>query len=166
MTTATTTKDRTEKRKAFLHGVFVTAMEGGIGYWAIRDEYSWSKAGAGAVTGVKEPEDDIDGFYAILESNEDDWGTEAAYIAETGGLQPITETQSLRVDIDTVERGVNLLVDKVIEATKSEAHADFSNTYLRQFVVAWLTDGEDGDYDADGADLAVQLGLFGEVVYG
>jgi hypothetical protein len=158
----------TENRKSFLHGVFTTALEGGIGYWSVTDEYHWSS---------KEPtpsggyivNDDIDGFYAVIESNEDDWGVSHAWISEvsSASMMDITATQSLRVDRSVIERGVNMLVDNVIAATKSEdASAPFSREYLRQFVVAWLTDSEDGDYDSEVADMVVQLGLFGEVVYG
>lgn len=150
----------TENRKAFLHSIFTTALEGGIGYWSAAEEYHWGTDG-----GVKIV-DDLDGFYAILDSAEDDWGVEEAYIAEIGEVSLITETQSLRVDLTVMERGVNLLVDKVIEAAKSEDDVPFSRKYLRQFVIQWLTDGEDGDSDADVADMVVQLGLFGEVVYG
>ena len=155
---------RTEERKAFYHYCFTTALEGGIGYWATVEEYRWSKANisntkAGYV-------DDIDGFYAILDSSEDDWGVEEAYISEIDEVSLITETQSLRVDINVIERGVNLLVQKVIEAAASEdPDADFSRKYLRQFVIQWLTDSDDGDSDADVCDLVVQLGLFGTVVY-
>lgn len=150
----------TENRKQFLHNMFVTALEGGIGYWSCAEEYHWGTDG-----GVK-CVDDLDGFYAILSPEEGEWGVEEAFVAETGESQAITDTQSLRVDRTVIERGVNLLVDKVIEAAKSEdANADFSRKYLRQFVVQWLTDGEDGDSDADVGDLIVQLGLFGEVVY-
>lgn len=144
----------TENRKKFYHYVFTTAMEGGIGYWSRASEYHWS------------PPDDIDGFYAILESSEDDWGVAQAYIAETGKVQPITETQSLRVDLSVIQRGVDAMVFAVMAATMSEdEEAPFSRKYLRQFVIQWLTDGEEGDSDADVADMVVQLGLFGEVVY-
>lgn len=149
-----------------LHYVFTTALEGGIGYWSVPTEYRWSKAGPGMEGRPDTNIEDLDGFYAIIESNEDDWGVSEAFIAEQGQFQPITETQSLRIDIDVIERGMNLFVDKVIEATKSEdPKAPFSNKYLRQMVVQWLTDVEDGDSDVDGCDLVVQLGLFGEVVY-
>lgn len=162
--TSTETKTRSEKRKAFLHTVFTTALEGGIGYWSIADEYHWSKPGF--VNGANDIVEDRDGFYAVLESNEDDWGVQEAFISETDEVQPITETQALRVDIDVIERGVNMLVDYVIAATKTEDDtAPFSLSYLRQFVEAWLSDGDNGDFDADGADWVVQLGLFGSLVY-
>jgi hypothetical protein len=166
MTSTETKVVRTEGRKSFLHSVFTTALEGGIGYWSYCEKYRWSKDGG--------DEEDLDGFHAVLTSTEDDWGVMNVYQphlkSPEGDVVTMTletQDQRLRVDIDVIERGVNLLVDKVIEATKSEDHsAPFSYIYLRQFVEAWLTNGESGDFDADGADLAVQLGLFGEHVYG
>lgn len=160
--------ERTEGRKQFLHYMFTTALEGGIGYWSCAAEYHWSKNEPGVASGPEQKrlEEDLDGFYAILESSDDDWGVQEAFVSETGEVQAITETQSLRVDIAVIERGWNLFVDKVIAATKSEdPKADFSRPYFRQAIVQWLTDMEDGDSDADVADLVVQLGLFGEVVY-
>lgn len=145
--------ERTEARKQFLHNVFVTALEGGIGYWSVAEEYHWGTDGGAKVV------DDLDDFYAVILSSEDDWGVEEAYVAEEGKTQPITETQSLRVDINVIERGSNMLVEKVLSG-------EFKNEYLMQFVVAWSTNSDDGDYDINGADLVVQLGLFGEVVYG
>jgi hypothetical protein len=160
---------RTEGRKVFLLSVFTTALEGGIGYWSYCEQYHWANEETGG-----HPAGDIDGFYATLTSTEEDWGVMNVYQPHLNSpegdvvtMTLETQNQRLRVDIDVIERGVNLLVDKVIEATKSEDHsAPFSYKYLRQFVEAWLTDGESGDFDADGADLAVQLGLFGEHVYG
>lgn len=167
---------RTEKRKEFLHSIFTAAIEGGIDYWSEIEAYRWSQGGEDSFTGPKIPPADLDGFYAIITNNEGDWGVTEAYQPNMSGMQGdphgnifIPEEykdMELRIDIDVVERGVNLLVDKVIAAAKSEdLSVDFGSLYLRQFVVQWLTDGEDGDSDACAADLAVQLGLFGEVVY-
>lgn len=164
----TSTPKRTQKRKEFYHYCFTTAMEGGIGYWSVLTEYHWGgvKPAVDAEVNKQQYVYDLEQFYAILESSEDDWGVEEAFISEEGKVLPITETQSLTVDINVIERGVNLLVDKVIAATKSEdENAEFSRKYLRQFVVQWLTDLQDGDSDSDVCDLVVQLGLFGTVVY-
>ena len=48
--------------KQTLHDLFVTALEGGIGYWSVCTEYYWSLDG----------EDDLDGFYADIEETETD----------------------------------------------------------------------------------------------
>lgn len=162
MTTELLDVIRTAGRNRFYHYMFTTAMEGGIGYWSYADEYHWGTDG-----GVKVVED-FDDFYAIISSNSDDedWGVSHAYVSEIGAVTDITATQSLRIDRDVIERGWNLFVDKVIAATKSEnPDAPFSRKYFRQAVVQWLTDCEEGDSDADVADMVVQLGLFGEVVY-
>lgn len=158
------TSNRTEGRKEFLHMMFVTALEGGIGYWSQCETYHWGKEIAGRIMS-----EDIDGFYAMLLPAEGEWGVGKAYMPYRGLRDPLSigDQEPLRVDLDVMERGVNLLVDKVIEATKSEdPNAPFSRKYLRQFVAQWLSDGDDGDSDADVADTVVQLGLFGEVVYG
>lgn len=161
------TPNRTEGRKRLLHLMFTTAIEGGIGYWSLTDGYHWFNDKTGT--------EDLDGFYATLESNEGDWGVENAYQPHMANCTMVYHgqpgwveagEQPLRLDIDVMERGVNLFIDKVIEATKSEdPSAPFSRNYFRQFVVQWLTDAEDGDSDADVADCIVQLGLFGEQVY-
>ena len=155
---------KTNERKSFLHSVFTTALEGGIGYWSVAEEYHWGTDGGAKVV------DDLDDFYAILSPAEEEWGLgvdHKVFITETGEPQQITDDQLLRVDMKVIERGVMRLIDNVIQATVEEDDTmDFSRKYLRQFVVAWLTDGREGDYDADVADMVVQLGLFGEVVYG
>jgi hypothetical protein len=162
----TSVPKRTDARKSFLHSVFTTALEGGIGYWSECGTYHWIKPGT-------DHDEDLDNFHAVLYAVEDGWGVTEVFqpqfdTAEKGivVLPEESQRQPLYVGIDVVERGVNLLVDKVIAATKSEdPEAPCSRVYLRQFVEAWLSDGEAGDYDTDGADLAIQLGLFGEIVY-
>lgn len=156
-------------RKEFFHSMFVTAMEGGIDYWAFRREYSWSKGGAGAIHIAKAAEEDLDGFYAYILPSEEEWGVEEVF-CDTGDLKRTLsdeqQRQSLYVGRAVIERGWNLFMDKVIAAAKSEDDgADCSRKYFRQAVIQYLTDGEDGDSDADVADIVVQLGLFGEIVY-
>ncbi len=162
--------EMTEQRKRFLHMMFTTAIEGGIGYWSVVDTYKWWKDPEGV--------EDLDDFYAVIDSNEDDWGVEAAYQPNMSGMPhpvfkveehmiTIEEHMPLRIDRQVIERGWNLFMDKVIEAAKSEdPDAPCSRRYFRQAVIQYLTDCEDGDSDADVADLVVQYGLFGEHVYG
>lgn len=154
-----------DERKKFFHYIFITALEGGIKDWAVREEYCYSKT-CGPM-GKGEVLDDLDNFHAIISSSEDDWGVGCAYVSEVKSWMPITEDQLLRIDLSVIERGWYLFMDKVLEAFKSEdPTADFSGNYFRQFIVQYLTNMEDGDSDSDGADLVVQLGLFGEHVYG
>ena len=159
---------KSEERKKFFHYMFTTAMEGGIDYWAYRLEYSWSTGGAGAIHIGKDPVDDLDHFYALILPSEEEWGVDKI-IGEDGEehvLPDDMQGNSLRITPVLIERGWNLFMDKVIAAAKSEdPEADCSRQYFRQAVIQYLTDGEDGDSDADVADIVVQLGLFGEIVY-
>lgn len=50
-------------RPEALHGLFVTALEGGIGYWSVATRYRWSIPGT-------DGEDDLDGFHAVIEEVE------------------------------------------------------------------------------------------------
>ena len=49
--------------KDALHGLFTTALEGGIGYWSVCTQYRWS---------LPDGEDDLDGFFATVEETETD----------------------------------------------------------------------------------------------
>lgn len=122
-----------------LFDVFVTALEGGITYWAAVAKYSiWLKDDAGT-TSIPHKED-LTGFFAVIVDVED-------------------ENESLvRVDNDTVFRG---LVACATEDVKN------LGSHARQVARSLLfSDNEDVDFDAGDADQILQAGLFGEVVYG
>lgn len=121
-----------------LHGLFTTALEGGIGYWSTCSEYHWSKGdGLG--------DDDYEGFYAIIEDDESMPEDPDDY-----------ECNPLRIDKKTMKMGYEL------------ARTTWRNK------VSWSSEkppfipsaDNDWDYDAGDADVIVQLGLFGEVLYG
>ena len=111
------------------HGLFVTALEGGIGYWSECVGYHWSNA---------DGSDDVGGFNAlIIETDTDDdpeWVIDRAVIAK--GYRLAT----------TVWR------DGLAWSSAKPPVVVGPDT--------------DWDYDAGDADLIVQLGLFGELVYG
>jgi hypothetical protein len=116
-------------RTRLLHGLFTTALEGGIGYWSQCSSYRWS-------TGDGET-DDFMHYHANIVDAEDD------------GVP-------YRIDRDTMSRGYTL-------ATTTWSDRLAWSTEPPPVVV---TDDTDWDYDAGDADLIVQLGLFGEVIYG
>lgn len=169
------TLTQTEGRKKFLHYVFTTALEGGISYWAQTETYRWSNPNRRPESTVMDTDYlDLDGFCATITSAEDEWGIPGAFqwMAPTDTADGYEYThrlngnEDLRIDIRTIQRGVDQLVENVMAAVKSEdPDAPFSRDYLRQFVIQYLTNGEDGDSDADVCDMVVQLGLFGELVY-
>lgn len=171
MTAPTLAPTMTEGRKVFLHCVFTTAMEGGISYWAEALNYHWMNPNRRPESTIMDTYSlDLDNFHATIVSSEGDWGIDKAWQTSASGRfiveTNISGTVPLIIDRRVIERGVGLMVDKVMAAVHSEdTDAPFSRKYLRQFVVQYLTDGEDGDSDADVCDMVVQLGLFGELVY-
>lgn len=52
----------------FLHDLFVTALEGGIGYWSTCSRYRWAKPDGDP----QNPVSDLVGFHAVIEETEDD----------------------------------------------------------------------------------------------
>jgi hypothetical protein len=120
-----TEKKISEHRKMY-HSIFVTALEGGIGYWSTCEIYRWSD-GYG--------KEDYETFYAVIEDEVD------------GG--------KYRIDSQTISRGYRLAV--------KNANAIGWSGEKPPMVVR---NEDDWDFDASDADCIVQLGLFGEIVYG
>ena len=117
--------NRTNERVEFLKDILITAIEGGITYWA-----------------------------EVL-SYEPDYGEATVYDVGEELIYPIT--------LDIIEKGITILT------TGENAGKSFclgGMDYWQQFLLANLTNGEHGDYDADIADNIVQAGTMGEIVYG
>ena len=123
-------------RDQLLFDLFVTALEGGIGYWSHCSHYHHTALDAEGHATV----DDLEGFYALVFEDDGD------------------ETPEHRVDRSAVAKGYRL-------ATSAEwrNRIAWSSGEKPPLVV---TDDTDWDFDAGDADVIVQLGLFGEVVYG
>lgn len=128
----------TPERKA-LHAIFVTALEGGVGYWSTATSYKWSN---------EDGEDDLIGFHAdIFETEEmpDEDEEDAAIPAR-------------RIDAQVVARGLIAL------ATSKKG--PFRDLCIRILLGGQTADDALCECDADAADAIVQMGLFGELVYG
>jgi hypothetical protein len=122
-----------------LFDVFTTALEGGINYWAGVVEYNiWLKDDAGT-TSLPHNED-LKGFFAIIIDNEDE------------------DEKLIAIDRELVFEGL------VACATKDVKHLGSHAQKVARLLL--LSDNEDVDFDASDADQIVQVGLFGEVVYG
>jgi hypothetical protein len=131
---------RSEKRRDVLHGVFVTALEGGINYWCSIKSYHWAKSGAG-----EEYTGDLDNFRAVVIDDEDD------------GKEHV-------IDIEVIARGINRLADATATFGGQPLNGD---GHLHKLALALNgPKAEDVDYDAGDADNIVQAGLFNDIVYG
>jgi len=131
----------TPERKA-LHAIFVTALEGGIGYWSTATSYKWSN---------EDGEDDLIGFHAdIFETEEvdevDEEDEEAAVIP------------TRRIDAHVVARG--------LVALATAKKGPYRDLCIRILLGGATADDALCECDADAADAIVQTGLFGQLVYG
>jgi hypothetical protein len=108
--------------------IYTTALEGGIGYWAIADEYKWQYLYEDWKNDIVHPLEPDQVLVVLSDTEDDDFKDEQLTPAK-------------------IRAGVKLLIEK----------------YPHMYQI--INDNE-FHVDADGADAVVQLGLFGEIVYG
>jgi hypothetical protein len=127
-----------------LHDVFVTALEGGINYWASVNSYHWTTNGE--LDGK-----DLTGFHAVIEDA--DPGTNDDFAT------PLT------IDRNTIAEGFGRLTTGPVKfMPEPQRHMFLAMLHAR--LAGFDEYHIDIDYDAGDADNLVQVGLFGEVVYG
>lgn len=113
--------------------IFITAMEGGINYWAECSEYHWCDELAA------DHPDDYDGFFAVVHDMESE------------------PSKTYTINRSVISKGYALAA--------GEAGKKYCWSVSRPPLVP-TEDNEWEDFDALDADTIVQLGLFGEVIYG
>ena len=122
--------------KELLKDLFTTAIEGGINYWADVTAYKHS----------------INDWFATIETED------------------VTET---RIDEKTILKGIKLFAKETdSERENKNIHPDSDHANLSRICVQLVnpygpvTELDFFDYDCLDADAVVQMGLFGEVIYG
>ena len=120
-----------------LFDIFVTALEGGIGYWSVCSEYHIRFG----------PEhnhvEDVKGFVAVITNTVED--------------DPQYDGGEHRIDRAVINKGYRL-------ASSSEWRNRLSWSSSKPPMV--IGPDTDWDFDAGDADMIVQLGLFEDVMYG
>lgn len=149
--------------------LFTTALEGGINYWSVCHTYHWSN---------EDGSEDHQGFYAdVSDSDEYAEYLQAVKAQEDALARRQTETFEEafdRISGKTRAPAVPVLKTYRINRTTMAQGYRLATTLWRDRI-SWSS-GEkpplvvgpetDWDYDAGDADMIVQLGLFGAVVYG
>jgi hypothetical protein len=135
MTEVTITLDA-EFDNQLLFDIFVTALEGGIGYWSVCSDYHWQN---------EDGTEDLDGFYATIQVHDDE------------------EVDEYRVDADVLRTGLLRCLQGNVERVKYLSKNVRVLAILMSLDVPFT---DYIDYDAGDADQIVQCALFGEVVYG
>lgn len=124
------------QHEEMLWGVFVAGCEGGINSWFIFKDYQHR---------MKEDSDVVPEGYTA-----------------TG--HAIDAKKQLTIDRSVVLRGFSV----VLEGVPTIGRRPYADTHqqIKKIRLAWTDPDAYGDIDADGADILIQLGLFGDVVYG
>lgn len=138
--------------KQLCHDIFVTALEGGIGYWSVAHSYHWTSGDDEHGHAVE----DLDGFYADIEETEYE------------GVDPGPDQNKHHIDRSVIEKGIRAI------ATGDLEHPDYvgsglvgmCNIAMRLPHTPTQYDDERLDFDAGDADNVVQAGLFGDIIYG
>lgn len=150
------------KHQNYLADMVSCALEGGISYWAIADEYKWC--------GVNR---DNTGWFSKEEqlANLDTDGTANAWalVMDQEEYYELSNTPDervwLRIDKTIITRGIEVMIEQGYFATSYDTNLGWIQDHSRLWA-SILSDGDDGDYDAADADTIVQFGLFGKLVYG
>jgi len=135
--------------KELLKDLFVTAIEGGIDYWSNVTAYKHS----------------IDDWFATIET--DDISENANGLTDDDGMV------TLRIDESTILKGIELFAKETdSDREDKNIHPDSDHANLSRLCVQLVnpygpvTELDFFDYDCLDADMIVQMGLFGEVIYG
>lgn len=99
----------------------------------------------------------------------EDAGMFIGYWAEDATHDEAKQTYQVNVQDEFVEDypGKTLTYADLLEATKKLARGEVKvNSVTKSVCQAILADPEDVDYDAEDADVIVQVAMFGEIVFG
>ena len=148
-----TLKTTVEIPKIVLSDLLITAVEGGIGYWARGYDYRWSDEHPETTRIVV-----VEYESAAQDLGLDIWSdwNELDTAHENGDMRLVGYTWGITTH--TIECGIQAILN-----------SDFggcNNLKGRLFADVTNIDHAGWDYDALDADVIVQMGLWGKVIYG
>jgi hypothetical protein len=130
-------------RARFLSDIITTAVEGGTGYWAQVSQYQYvDDMETPPVVRICVGRREGDETRAVLHPLRDD---DSGYEQEGKVITP-----------DVIATGISRIVSGEVEVRSD----------LKRWITEGARDNEGGMIDAEAADVIVQAGIFGEVIYG
>jgi hypothetical protein len=146
---------RVADRQQFLTDVLVTALEGGISYWAYTTAYRWYYPDLAGGTAEPGPGDTANAWaHVVIEDDGDGDPSDRGADKHT-------------IDLELISRGLGRIagstpIEHLGEVTRrSVRYCNRVNDLAPDQAPSYVV-----DIDADIADQIVQVGLFGRVVYG
>ena len=149
---------RTYARREFLSDILTTAAEGGVNYWGHVNAYNWADTRVG-----EDPAESVMDIWVDEESVEEGGlPTPVEYKeGQFSAYDPEERFGIYHVDIEVVSKGINLIV-----GGKTTIHPSRLVDYKRANKLIEGYYNSDGWLDSEAADIIVQVGLFGEIVFG
>ncbi len=136
--------NRSPERAQFLADIICTAIEGGTNGWATVFAYRWMD---------RETEQDLppQEVYAIIGDTEEFYDLDGDLTR-----QEVLDQIGKKIDIEVIATGISKALSD-----------DFRiNGTIRECIRVGDNENDAGMIDADAADVIVQAGLFGEIVFG
>ena len=146
---------RSAERNEFLTHIVTTAVEGGIGYWSRASRYRWGTDDGPFMLRGANPYS-----WCLLQYDAGPW-TDVANEGYPRKVRPsLDPTKGVWaiLDADAIAHAFHLL--------RKDTDNKLVCAEVRQSLLAASASNESGDIDAIAADLLVQLGLLGDVVFG
>ena len=134
--------------KELLKDLFVTAIEGGIDYWANVTAYKHS----------------VGEWFATIETDDITENADGDII--------IGDLVTLRIDENTIMKGIKLFAKELERDDVQDWNEESEHAQMARYSAALISSNgavnlfDAYGYDVIGADCIVQMGLFGEVIYG
>lgn len=144
MSTATATHTRSPERESFLADIIVTAVEGGINYWASVTDYRWYDPSLDGGNAEPAPNGGGNAVVTVYDMEDD-------------------EDEGVTVDLNSMAHAVNQISTRDDIKYLSSGVRKIVQSASRQNSIA---PDEGYDIDAHVADQVLQVAAYGEVVFG
>lgn len=140
----TTVTVRRSELQTFYADIVITAIEGGINYWAQVHSYAWHSPNISGGTADPAPGGG-DNAYAVISATDD------------GDGEGDDDGTTHAVTVDTIAHAFTILAAGPVQYLSDQA---------RRRYLAARRELDAGELDAGDADNLLQLGIFGQIVYG
>lgn len=132
-------RQRSAERTEFLSDIIITAVEGGIGHWSVCSQYQVAEEG------------ELHGIVGKVE------------VADPSTRATIWESE----EYNDAPDDLHITLDLIAHGIQKVKNPLFSiNSRLAAMIRQADSENDAGMIDAEAADVIVQAGLFGKIVYG
>lgn len=144
-------RPRSPQRQTFLTDIIITAVEGGINYWAAVEGYRWYQPDLEGGTADPGPDGTANAYAVVLPNSSTEEDCDWWPLLPDG-------RRGMRIDADVIASALGKIRKGGVKEWGDESRS-------RRLVLAADRGNDAGELDANLADNIVQVALFGELVY-